>query len=513
MYKLVVISGKLRGSQFEVGEGQFSIGKNAENDIHLDLPGISKRHCALFQQKQDLFLEDLNSSNGTLVNKKIVKKTHLKAGDIISLPGVSFKVVFIKKKYISSQSTDHQEETKGSVAPPKSLFAKIPYIFRYKFMPILYSFNKEYDWKSIFASLLSIFIVMLVYLTIRPVLEKNKKILVDEMALRGGHYAEEIARLNSKALEMQFFDQLDTKFLESEEGVVSYELFDLEGRIYRPLASIHKSIADSFSVYAYEKILENKNNNKVIKKRLTNGEIGIAKAIKAFHSKSGQEQIVGIIAIRFAPKNLLLESVNNTSSYLEALLTSLIIGFIFYFMLYYVTTNFIQDIRFQIDDVLMGKKKDIEEKYKFSEAGELIGTLNLLLQKNKELQNDDFSEFEDLEADTVYVEQLSNIFAGIHHAAIVLDSESKVININERGEDLLGVRLALVENEALIDHVRDQGLSGAIIDLIQKSTESRGQSQNVQYEIGGKDYTVYVSSLLGKDHFMKASLITFVVDS
>ena len=68
-------------------------------------------------------------------------------------------------------------------------------------MPHLHGLNKEYEWKLMISVLLTAYIFFSMYMTIFPALDYGQSILKAEVAQRGKLYAEEIARLNAKALE------------------------------------------------------------------------------------------------------------------------------------------------------------------------------------------------------------------------------------------------------------------------------------------------------------------------
>jgi len=68
------------------------IGRDPSSDICLALDYLSRQHVCLEPQNGRLFIEDLNSSNGTFVNGNKVQKTELKPGDKIKLDVLTFEV-------------------------------------------------------------------------------------------------------------------------------------------------------------------------------------------------------------------------------------------------------------------------------------------------------------------------------------------------------------------------------------------------------------------------------------
>lgn len=76
-----------RGKQIPLKIGLNSVGRLPDNDIVIDDPTVSRRHCAVVVHS-DLTIEvhDVASKNGTLVNgKKLSGPTRLRDGDEIAL--------------------------------------------------------------------------------------------------------------------------------------------------------------------------------------------------------------------------------------------------------------------------------------------------------------------------------------------------------------------------------------------------------------------------------------------
>jgi pSer/pThr/pTyr-binding forkhead associated (FHA) protein len=62
-----------------------TIGRHPSNDIQIDNLAISGEHAAVITLLEDSFLEDLNSTHGTLLNGQPVKRHLLKDGDVVEL--------------------------------------------------------------------------------------------------------------------------------------------------------------------------------------------------------------------------------------------------------------------------------------------------------------------------------------------------------------------------------------------------------------------------------------------
>lgn len=69
--------------EFALSQERMTIGRRPTNDIHIDNLAVSGEHAVIVTIGNDSFLEDLNSTNGTLVNDKPIKKHVLIHGDVI----------------------------------------------------------------------------------------------------------------------------------------------------------------------------------------------------------------------------------------------------------------------------------------------------------------------------------------------------------------------------------------------------------------------------------------------
>ena len=86
--KLIVISGPLQGTIFDLPEGEVSIGREATNHVRIIDPSVSRRHSLLRQEGESFKLIDLDSFNGTYINGVPVIEQPLKHGDQIAVGDV-----------------------------------------------------------------------------------------------------------------------------------------------------------------------------------------------------------------------------------------------------------------------------------------------------------------------------------------------------------------------------------------------------------------------------------------
>src|SRR5512141_288400 len=93
-----------------------TIGRKAHNDIQIDNLAVSSEHACIVTILNDSFLEDLGSTNGTLVNGNPIKKHILQNNDVVEIG--KYKLKYIADTPTAGQtSADEFEKTMVLRAP------------------------------------------------------------------------------------------------------------------------------------------------------------------------------------------------------------------------------------------------------------------------------------------------------------------------------------------------------------------------------------------------------------
>lgn len=79
-----------------------TIGRKPDNDLVIDHPAVSGHHCKIVLQGDTYFVEDLNSTNGTLINDKKIIKAGIHHQDKIAI--AKHTVVFVDDRPISADA-------------------------------------------------------------------------------------------------------------------------------------------------------------------------------------------------------------------------------------------------------------------------------------------------------------------------------------------------------------------------------------------------------------------------
>jgi len=101
MGKLVISMDGVVIKEVQITKEKTTLGRRPYNDIVIDNLAVSGEHGALHLVGADVFIEDLNSTNGTYINGKAVKKQMLVHNDTI-------EVGKYKIKYHADQGSDYE---------------------------------------------------------------------------------------------------------------------------------------------------------------------------------------------------------------------------------------------------------------------------------------------------------------------------------------------------------------------------------------------------------------------
>lgn len=93
-FVLRFISGKYQGGEFPVvPEKQIVVGRSSDLDMVLVEDMVSRKHARIALQQDQIWIEDLGSTNGTFVNGEKIKRARLKEGDRVLIGTSILKVI------------------------------------------------------------------------------------------------------------------------------------------------------------------------------------------------------------------------------------------------------------------------------------------------------------------------------------------------------------------------------------------------------------------------------------
>ena len=121
MAKLILSMDGLVLKEIPLSKERTTIGRKPHNDIQIDNLAVSGEHAVIVTILNDSFLEDLGSTNGTLVNGNPVKKHFLQNNDVIELG--KYKLKFIQRSGRRSRAAAAADFEKTMVLRPSAMKA------------------------------------------------------------------------------------------------------------------------------------------------------------------------------------------------------------------------------------------------------------------------------------------------------------------------------------------------------------------------------------------------------
>jgi pSer/pThr/pTyr-binding forkhead associated (FHA) protein len=102
MGKLVVSLDGVVIKEVQITKDKTTLGRRPYNDMVIDNLAVSGEHAVLQMVGNDVFIEDLNSTNGTYINGKAIKKQLLAHNDTVEIG--KYKI-----KYLTDEGGDYEK--------------------------------------------------------------------------------------------------------------------------------------------------------------------------------------------------------------------------------------------------------------------------------------------------------------------------------------------------------------------------------------------------------------------
>ncbi len=142
--EVVVVSGSMRGTAFRIVRPQMRCGRSVSCDISLDDPSLSRIHCLFEVRDGHLYVTDLSSANGTVVNAHSIGSDSflLRHHDLIVVGDTTLKIVFPSLAINNPGSTSQKKDYFPTVAKLRkyfNVFLSSPWSIKIAFLMVLWS--------------------------------------------------------------------------------------------------------------------------------------------------------------------------------------------------------------------------------------------------------------------------------------------------------------------------------------------------------------------------------------
>ncbi len=125
-YQLTYLTLPYRGLSVDFDQKIVAIGRASENDLVIEEPRVSGYHARIFMKDDQVYFEDVGSTNGSRVNgKRILRPIPIHAGDVIEL-GSKVKIRFC---LLREAEGDRTLTDPPDVVPPSGENQRLPFSF------------------------------------------------------------------------------------------------------------------------------------------------------------------------------------------------------------------------------------------------------------------------------------------------------------------------------------------------------------------------------------------------
>ena len=124
MPKMIVSIDGVVIKEVTLAKDRTTLGRRPYNDIVIDNLAISGEHAVLHMIGHDVYLEDLNSTNGTYVNARAIKKQALEHNDVIEVG--KYKIRFLANGAPAESAAQSARAVAASAPAAASTSAPVP---------------------------------------------------------------------------------------------------------------------------------------------------------------------------------------------------------------------------------------------------------------------------------------------------------------------------------------------------------------------------------------------------
>ena len=120
MARLILSMNGQTMAEYNMSKERYTIGRLPDNDVRIDNATVSGHHSLIINILSDSFLEDLNSTNGTYVNGKLIKKHALQHGDVVTVGKHQLRYVYA----VNDEEDDDDEFARTMVIDSSEMAAR-----------------------------------------------------------------------------------------------------------------------------------------------------------------------------------------------------------------------------------------------------------------------------------------------------------------------------------------------------------------------------------------------------
>lgn len=513
----MVIAGPNRGTSYALQGGETAIGRQPGNEIVLPSSKVSRRHCVLVVNNEDILLRDEGSANGTFVNGVLTRTKKLAPGDRVSVGefvlelkkaaqaklshapavGMDFGNVIPFPGGNASEYSTPSPSAAGPTfqgdLPPQDLKGKILWGFEKYVMPMFYSWNLSTDWKTIWIVLVLGFLAGNVLISVFPLLEANRTTIVRETGQRALGLARQLAERNQTPLALNQPAKTTIGNVEYENGVVVAAITDMKLTIQAPGNRVGKVFSGSDAAIFAAAQARNYIKGGEFRGRarqVNDKTVAAVEPIVAYDQGRAQMLPVGLAVVVIDLAASLPEMGELGLIYSKTMILSGLLGAFIFFVLFRMTVKPFEVLNEDIDKALKGEASQVTRSFKREEFEQLLDAINSALQRAGRAGSGDASG----EAQGTTATEILQSFRPLGEipklGVMFLDTEKRIAFLNPVFEEISGIRSDSAVGQEISTAARDQAFVSFVNDLYLKAESSIGMGVTEDFDFNGDTYRI-----------------------
>lgn len=492
MWEIKAINGPDAGEKFALKDGANTVGRGQDSDIQIQSKSMSRKHFQIIVKPDKVFIKDLNSRNGTFINGVLIKQSHIKHGDKISVHQTVLEFIRAsanKDNQATNEISDQQyskefsdDENFESKASPKSPGLKTS--LENVFMQGIYKIAEWGEFKWVVGCFIACYVVMVTVLSAIPMVNISKERIQQESLLRANDIGQRLANRYKNASSRGVQNSFSIEETRSEGVTEALIISAIDGHIIAP-GKLSGSDPDLPFVHKARR------NNSPTLEVLNNSTIGVSIPIQQLNPNTGSLSVNSFAIIMYDMGKRVFKTDDVIRLVVQVLAFALVLGFILFIMLMSLIEKPILDINKQIDRALKDGERQVAHNFNFPNLQKLITNINSSLSRISEEDKDVGPSFNLLPLD-----EANNLINSTETPMMVIDNSRVIIAININCENLIGANDGILLNKS-VDEVNDQSLLLNIKDLISQSEESPEQIFSNKLEFSSIEYNIKILAIGG----------------
>lgn len=530
MWTIRFLNGQLAGQEMHLQEGQYTLGRAEECQITIPDPGISKKHLQMEVSEDGIFIEDLNSSNGTFVNGVKVQESKIKPQDKISLYQCTFDMVRHSGNLQPASAAQptayppnqlpfpaagtpgaqphmspygHPPAT-GTGSPSAEPALKLTLKNWFKnymdsvVLPGVYKLPSWLELKLVIAGFLVFFVVVMTALSSVPLIRILNSSVEQESMNHAETIATVLAQENRESVKNKIHSSASVEYALRRPGVTKAFIINAaDGRILAPSEQAH-----TYSKLPF--INEARKKEAISVKKLDSNTVAAMVPIQFFNSQTNTHRAAAYAAVIYNIGALAYGNKRVLSLLVQTCFIATILGVLLFFFLYKMIEYPIVNINKQLDSALKDDTLDVKTDYQFTPLQTLASNINSALSRISAAQDNSQSliEYDRQNEMNHLIEMIGYPTLGIN-----LDT-NKIEGISAHFEEETGISSERILNCAIED-IDDQALKLNITGLLEKVNQHSNEIATDNLEFSGVEFQLSAKGIYGKDHLSYA-LISFI---